>query len=262
MKDILDLERFPIHRLGDDDGRALLERCRNDLEQEGMFNLSRFVRADVVDRAAAELAPRFDTQAFAHERTHNIYFRDDIPGLEANDPALWRCTTSQRTLCADQLADSVVLRIYEWPPLVKFLAQAMDMPHLYRMEDPLARVNVMRYVEGQQLGWHFDRSEFTVTLLLQAPKSGGEFQYRRNLRTSDDPNYAGVARLLQGKDEKMRTLRLDAGSLNVFKGLNTPHRVTPIAGNRERIIAVYSFYDRPGVRFSRDESIGFYGRAN
>ena len=262
MEQILDLERFPIHRLDAEDGLALLERCRKDLEQEGMFNLSRFVRADVVARAAAELAPCFDAQAFVHERTHNIYFRDDIPELGANHPALWRSTTSQRTLCADQLEGSVVLRIYEWPPLVDFLARAMDMPHLYRMEDPLARANVMCYLPGQQLGWHFDRSEFTVTLLLQAPYSGGEFQYRKDLRTADDPNYTGVARLLRGEDEEMRTLRVDAGSLNVFKGLNTPHRVTPVAGERERIIAVFSFFDRPGVRFSRDESIGFYGRAN
>lgn len=262
MEQILDLERFPIHRLDAEDGRALLERCKNDLEQDGMFNLSRFVRADVVARDAAELAPRFDTQAFVHERSHNIYFRDDVPGLEANHPALWRSKTSQRTLCADQLEGSLVLRIYEWPPLVDFLARAMDIPLLYRMEDPLARVNVMRYLQGQQLGWHFDRSEFTVTLLLQAPNSGGDFQYRKDLRTADDPNYAGVARLVRGEDEEMQTLRLDAGSLNVFKGLNTPHRVTPVVGNRERIIAVFSFYDRPGVRFSRKESIGFYGRAN
>ena len=70
------------------------------------------------------------------------------------------------------------------------------------MPDPLARVNVMSYREGEALNWHFDRSEFTTTLLLQAPKAGGAFEYRSDLRTDTDPNYAGVARLLSGQDPR------------------------------------------------------------
>jgi hypothetical protein len=43
------------------------------------------------------------------------------------------------------------------------------------MADPLARLNAMAYGEGQGLNWHFDRAEFTTTLLLQAP--AGEYPY-------------------------------------------------------------------------------------
>ena len=70
------------------------------------------------------------------------------------------------------------------------------------------------------------------------------------------------ARLLDGVDDTARAVRLSAGTLNVFRGLNTPHRVTPVEGSRSRMVAVFSFYDRPGVRFSTEERIGFYGRAN
>jgi len=122
-------------------------------------------------------------------------------------------------------------------------------------------VNVMAYRDGEALNWHFDRSEFTTTLLLQAPESGGDFEYRTGLRSDDDPNYDGVARLLEGSDRQVETLRLAPGALNVFRGRNTAHRVTPVAGARERIIAVFSFYERPGVLFSEEERIGFYGRA-
>ena len=59
----------------------------------------------------------------------------------------------------------------------------------------------------------------------------------------------------------MKRISLTPGALNVFRGKNTPHRVTPVEGQRERIIAVFSFYDRPGVIFSESERIGFYGRA-
>ena len=259
---ILDLERFPLHRLDEAEGRALVEQCRGDLEHDGMFNLHEFMRPDAVERTAAELAPIFETRSFYHSRTHNIYFRDDVEGLDPGHPALRKVTTSQRTICADQMTGSSVLRIYEWPPLAEFLARTMGMPRLCTMSDPLARVNAMCYREGQQLGWHFDRSEFTTTLLLQAPETGGEFVYRTDLRTASDPNYDGVARLVDGVDETARSLRLSAGTLNVFRGLNTPHCVSPVEGIRSRMVAVFSFYDRPGVQFSTEERIGFYGRAN
>jgi len=128
------------------------------------------------------------------------------------------------------------------------------------MADPLARVNVMQYGAGDALNWHFDRSEFTTTLLLQAPDQGGAFEYRTDLRTAEDANYDGVARLLQGRDPKVQSMSLTAGTLNVFRGINTPHRVTPVEGESRRMIAVYSFYDRPGVMFSAEEQRGFYGR--
>jgi hypothetical protein len=56
------------------------------------------------------------------------------------------------------------------------------------MSDPLARVNIIAYRAGEALNWHFDRAEFTTTLLLQAPNAGGAFQYRRDLRTASDAN--------------------------------------------------------------------------
>ena len=47
----------------------------------------------------------------------------------------------------------------------------------------------------------------------------------------------------------------------MFKGRNTAHRTSPVIGPRERMIAVFSYYERPGVLFSEEERIGFYGRA-
>ena len=133
---------------------------------------------------------------------------------------------------------------------------------LYTMRDPLARINVMAYRDGQGLSWHFDRSEFTTTLLLQAPEAGAEFTYRTGLRTETDSNYDGVGRLMAGQDDEVERLELSPGTLNVFKGKDTAHCVTPTRGARERIIAVFSYYDRPGVVFSPDEQTMFYGRTS
>jgi hypothetical protein len=120
----------------------------------------------------------------------------------------------------------------------------------------------MGYYEGEGLNWHFDRSEFTTTLLLQAPRQGGDFQYRRELRSDRDANYEGVARLLRGDDAEVASLTLGAGDLNVFKGKNTAHRVTPPVGDLARVITVFSYYEAPGRMFSDAENMGFYGRTN
>ena len=260
MRHILDLERWPLDELGGAKGEALVAHCREELRDAGLFSLDALIRPDALKTAVAEVAPVVDAAAFTHSREHNIYFDDKIEGLAPDHPALRRFTTVNHTICGDQIADSVITRIYEWQPLIDFLAATMGKSRVYPMADPLGRINVMAYHEGEQLNWHFDRAEFTTTVLLEAPRSGGEFQYRSALRSDSDPNYDGVARLLAGQDERVQTLPLQPGTLNVFKGKNTAHRVTPVEGDRPRIVAVFSYYETPGFTFSDTERVGFYGR--
>ena len=260
MKRILDLDRFPLDRRDGVRGRELLARCRRELRETGMFSLPGLIRSPALERCISEVEPLFATAAFTHAREHNIYFDDEIEGLEASHPALSRLRTANHTVCGDLIPSSLITRVYEWQPLIDFLAAAMDKPRLHRMADPLARINVMAYRAGDALNWHFDRSEFTTTCLLQAPAAGGEFQYRCGLRNDSDPNYDGVGRLLTGGDKQVGTLALSPGTLNVFKGRNTAHRVSPVEGDRARIIAVFSYYETPDVAFSDAERLGFYGR--
>jgi len=260
MHDILDLETYPLHDLGGPAGRALVAACRRDLDRDGMFNLAGFIRPEALAACVREVGPVLDAAAYEHRQTHNIYFKTAVEGLEPGHPALARAETSNRKICADQIPGSVLVRIYEWPPMAAFLAAVMDKPVLHVMADPLARVNVMTYRDGEALNWHFDRSEFTTTLLLQAPSGGGDFQYRSGLRSDEDPNYDGVARLLAGRDPAVKTVPLAAGTLNVFKGKNTAHRVSAVRGDANRIIAVFSYYERAGVRFSEEDQKRFYGR--
>lgn len=260
MQNILDLDLYPLDQPGSPAYAAMVAKAQADLVADGMFNLPGFMRPEALAKSIEALTPRFDGESFTHARKHNIYFRKDIPGLPADHPALAQVETINRTLCADQIGGALQ-ELYDWAPFARFLAVTMGKPALYTMDDPLARVNAMNYAEGQGLNWHFDRSEFTTTLLLQAPQAGGDFEYRTDLRSDDDPNYDGVARLLRGQDPELKSISLTPGTLNVFRGKNTAHRVTPVRGATDRIIAVFSFFDRPGVRFSPEEQKGFYGRA-
>jgi hypothetical protein len=260
MRNLLDLDRYPIDRPDSAETVHLTARCQADLAAHGMFNLDGFVRTEAIERAVSEIEPLMDSASYRHARRHNVYFRDEVPGLAADHPALKQFQTVNYTLCADQLVGTVVDRIYDWPPLADFLARAMGKPRLYPMSDPLARVNVLAYRPGEALNWHFDRAQFTTTLLIRAAESGGEFQYRSALRSDADPNYDGVARMLRGEDPEVSTNALAAGTLNVFAGRNTAHRVSHVIGKQSRMVAVFSYYDNPGVTFSSKERVGFYGR--
>jgi hypothetical protein len=260
MHDILDLEQFPLHKIGSAPWQKLVDRCKADLVEHGMFNLDGLVRSDALQRAIAEVKPVMDTLSFTHTREHNIYFLKTIPGLAEDHPALTKTKTINHTVCADQISQSLLMSIYEWAPLIVFIGEVMEKEALYPMRDALARVNVMAYRDGEQLNWHFDRSEFTTTLLLQAPEKGGDFVYRTNLRSADDPNYDGVAKLLRGQDPDVQTMSVAPGTLNVFKGKYTAHKVSTVEGKRDRMIAVFSYFDRPGVVFTREDQLGFYGR--
>ena len=156
---------------------------------------------------------------------------------------------------------NIVTEIYESEEFVKFLAAMVGKPVLYPMADRLGRVNVMAYYEGEALNWHFDRSEFTITLLLQSPETGGEFQICKGLRNQGGFNLDEIGRMLADNGGNVLTQQMSAGSLTIFQGKYTAHRITPIVGSRPRILAVFSYYEEPDVRFSEFEQKGFYGRA-
>ena len=98
--------------------------------------------------------------------------------------------------------------------------------------------------------------------MIQEPERGGAFEYVGGVRDADagDMGFEGLCKVLDG-ETKPRRLSMDAGALVLFRGRNALHRVTPVEGGRQRIIAVFSFFDRPGVNFSAAERQGFYGRA-
>ncbi len=261
MDDVIDLERYPLQAPESPAYAVLVGSCQRALAEHGMVNLDGFVRPDAVRRAAAELRPLSARASYNHRRSHNVYFLDRVEDLAANHPALTRFETSSQTLCDDQLGGTLVHRIYEWLPLLKFLARVMQVPELHLMQDPLARANVMEYRPGEALNWHFDRCRYTTTLLVQAAEHGGEFEYASALRSDTDPNYDGVGKLLLGDRSRVQVNPLAAGTLNVFAGKNTLHRVSTVEGSRSRFVAVFSYYERPGLLFSDSERIGFYGRA-
>lgn len=258
----LNLERYPIHQPNHSSAKALIEQGRSVLAAEGVFFLPGFVLSSSVSRCVADLIDVVQHESFIHDREHNIFFDDNYPGVPTDHPALARMRTVSQTVCADQIPNSLLVKLYEWQPLIDFIAAVVGKERLYPMDDSLASLNVKSFRPGDVTNWHFDRAEFTITLLLQKPKSGGEFQIRQNLRSDIAPNYNGIAKLLKGQDEQVRSFSFEPGTLTIFRGKNTAHRVSPVIGERLRIVVVLSYFDSPGVRFADADRIQFYGRSH
>ena len=72
MKDLLDLDRYPIDRLESVGASNFIVRCRGEQHANGMFNPEGFVRPAAIKRAAAALLPPTDRSAYTLQRRHNV----------------------------------------------------------------------------------------------------------------------------------------------------------------------------------------------
>jgi len=58
----------------------------------------------------------------------------------------------------------------------------------------------------------------------------------------------------------VKTLSMDAGTLVLFRGRNSMHRVTPNASSQTRMLAVLAYNTEPGVALSESARMTFFGR--
>lgn len=262
LAEIVDLDRYPIHRLDDPDGNALVGRARETLHDVGACDLPGFIRFEAIG-AAVESALSVRDKAFRTEQTHDIEFSGLAPeSLAPDDPRRTRVRSGKEGTALDDIpASSPVRALYESDEMLRFIGAALEVDPVFRSEDPLGALNYMYYGQGDELGWHFDGADFVVTLLLQAPEWGGTFEFAPMLRTADDRNDDGVCALLAGERDAIRTMSGEPGTLALFRGHWSPHRVTPVEGMRVRINAVLSYAGAPGHRLGPETYRLFYGRA-
>ena len=261
LSEIVDLDRYPIDQLDSPAGEALVAEARAALTSVGACDLRGFLRPEAIDAAVASALSVRD-KAYRTEQTHDIEFSGlAAEALAADDPRHTRIRSGKEGTALDDIPpESPVRTLYESDELLRFVSAALELEPLYRSEDPLGALNYMYYAPGDELGWHFDGADFVVTLLLQAPEAGGTFEFSPMLRSVADRNDDGVRGLLAGDRATIRTMSGEPGTLALFRGHWSPHRVTPIEGSRVRINAVLSYARAPGHRLGEETYRLFYGR--
>jgi hypothetical protein len=258
ITEIIDFESYPIGEL-DGSGGRVVERCRAELAADGASQLDGFMRPAAI-QAVLQEAHTLAGKAFRTDAIHNAYFTELAAGVPAHDPRGVELHSSKRALGFKYCSASSPLRtLYEWDGLVAFLKNVLELPDLYRDADPVGACSVMFYDEGDELGWHFDNSEFAVTLMLQECLAGGEYEYVPAVRTADDENFAAVQAVLDGAREPVRSLYAAPGTLTLFRGRYSMHRVTPVRGTTSRINAVLAYASIPDHQLTPLNRRLFYG---
>ena len=247
-RDLLDRERYPIDDLEHPSTEALIREARRTLDDVGVAEFAGFVRPDAVAAMVAE------SERLAHGSHHQDIM--GTPYLELPDPG-WpedhpRMTMGRSALTAlpyDRFdRHSQIRALYEWDPLLDFVAAALGVDHLYRYDDALGALNVAAMADGDELAWHFDHTDFVVSIALQPSEAGGDFECVPKLRHADDECYDEVADVLAGRaSHRTTTLPMTAGTLVLFAGRTSLHRVTPIRGRRSRYVALLGYDTRPGT---------------
>ncbi len=259
---IIDLERHPIHEPGSTGYETVLSRLQTDLTERGCAVLKGFIKSDAMDALIAEGDRTKDHAHASHNRT-NAYFSKPDEGLPDTHPINRFYDRSNAFIPADNFDQESPLRaIYEWPEFMPFIRKALGetADNFYRYDDPLADVIINMVEEGDGFPWHFDTNNYTVTLAIQNGQSGGHFEYAPWIRTSDSENFGDVQDVLDGTSDRVETLILEPGDLQIFKGRYALHRVTPVRGNRRRYVGIFSFVDTPGMCGSPERTRQLYGR--
>lgn len=256
----VDLRRYPIDAPLEDGYRALLTRCRAAMAADGACVLDGFVSPAGIEGILHEIGPHLGS-AFYKSKTHNPYLLADDPAHPPDHPRNRRIDTTSATLGYDFVPKGGTLdRLYRWPALQGFIADVLGLEALHPNCDPLSPVNVLVYERGTTTGWHFDNARFVVTLMLQPAASGGAYEYAPFIRSAEDERYDRVARVLDGTSRDVKILRQPPGALVVFAGHRTLHRVTPVGGDRLRLVAVFTYSTEPGYELDPHTRCIFYGK--
>lgn len=257
---IVDLDRYPLDQPGSAGYRAALDAIQGDLDAFGCGVLKGFVRPEIL-AAMVEEADRVAPLAHRSFGRTNAYFTQDRDDLPESHPLRRFYDRSNAFVPADNFgADSPLRAIYAWPPFADFIGTALRQQAFFPYADPLADVIINLTEEGAGFPWHFDTNNFTVTLAIQNGEAGGEFEYVPALRTAEDEHYEAVQAVLDDRSDRVRTLVLEPGDLQLFKGRYALHRVRPVEGATRRYVAIFSFVEKEGMVGSPERTRQLYGR--
>lgn len=255
LENIIDLELHPLQK-----GEFRTE-CKRTLDENGVLVLRKFMKPEAIASVQSEGEQRRHL-AYYTTNTHNIYLAPSDPQYPKDHPRNRKVSSSKGCITTDQIPNESVLHtLYDAPDLREFLCAVLDEVGLYAYDDSLSSINLHFASEGQELGWHFDNSSFAITLMVQDPESGGVFEYVREVRNADrgEMNYEVSGDVLDG-NVPTKSLAMEAGALVLFRGRNSMHRVTPVRGNRTRMLVVLAYNAKPGITLSESARMTFYGR--
>ncbi len=258
--DLVDLDRYPILQPDSAAMRAVLDWTRSEVHGRGASEVPGFLSP------AGLAAVRADAQALAagayrSEGYGTAYLEVPDFDLPADHPRRYLERAAVGVVAYDMFpADSPLRRLYEWEPFMRFIEAVLERGPLFRYADPLGALNLAVMGEGDQLQWHFDQTDFVVSLAVQDAEHGGDFEVAPRIRSGDDERYDDVGRVLSGARDAVVRLPMTPGTLLIFEGRHSIHRVSQIHGDTARLVGLLAYDTKPGTRSTEILQLARYGR--
>lgn len=261
LDQVVDTARYPLPELDSAEGRAVVSRARRELSALGCTVLPDFIRPslrDTLSRECAAIAPRahFDTE------TVNVYNIAVDAELPEDHPGRKTFERGNAFVARDRIPDDAVIsRLYSDELFHRFVARCFGLPELHELADPLSGLVLNVVAPDREHPWHFDTNEYTVSMLTQQAEAGGDFEYCPGIRSAHDEGFDDVRDVLEGRGGALvRSLPLQPGDLQLFKGRYSLHRVSPVRGAIARHSAIFAYSERPGVVGSVARTRQLFGR--
>lgn len=255
LAEMINFEDFP---LDSDDFRA---ECKRTLDENGALVLRDFVRPATIASIQNEGVTN-QHLAYYTVNDHNIYLTPTDQEFPPDHPRNRLVSSSKGCITDDQIPSNSALRtLYDAKEFREFLCSVLGESELHEYADPMSSINLHYAGAGEELGWHYDNSSFAITLMIQSPEQGGEFEYVKDVRNADtgEMNFDLSGKVLDG-EISTRKLVMDPGALALFRGRNSMHRVTSVIGDRTRMLVVLAYNTEPGISLSESARMTFYGR--
>ena len=253
-ENIINLEQHPIQ------DSNYSKSCKDQLDLAGALVMKKFLTPETVKFLRDE-AREMRPLAYFCRQNHNAYLLDPDPEFPKEHIRNLEQVSDKGCVPHDQIPDLSPLRtLYEWPDFREFLECVLDVP-VYPYADTLSSININYYERGQQLSWHYDNASFAITLMIQAPEEGGEFEYLDEVRNSEtgEQGYKETEAVIKGT-LKPKSLSMGDGALVLFRGRNSLHRVAPVVSEKARILVTLNYNTEPGVMLSELVRMTFFGR--
>tara|TARA_B100001079_G_scaffold268510_1_gene279016 strand:- start:364 stop:1224 length:861 start_codon:yes stop_codon:yes gene_type:complete len=254
---------YAVDQPGHPNRQKTISLVQEELANDGCAVIRNFFSEEGLNALLGEAQDRIEQTYYSPKKQCNVYLGDGNPELPEDHPQNIFLERTNGFITADLFdTESYSYRLYYWEPLKLFLADCLNKKELFIYEDPISNMIVNVGKNGEKFNWHFDTNEFTITMLLQAAESGGIFEYFPNLRKPDDECFAEVRKVLNGDRSGVKQLELKAGDLQFFLGRFSLHQVTENLGQRDRLLLIQSFTEKPGVIGSMYRVKDLYGKTS
>jgi hypothetical protein len=252
---LIDTELYDL-----DDAR-LSEACLEQFRAEGICVLPGFLRPETVASLVAE-SDELAHLAHRSATTANVYLANPDPTLPADNLRATPLDSSVEVVGYDLFPSTSLLRsLYESDELLDFISRCLGVNELHRYADPFGALNLAIMRDGDRLGWHFDMTDFVVSIAIQSSDSGGEFENAARIRSATDECIDAVGAVVAGRDQhRVRVEPMTPGTLMIFNGRWSLHRVDPIIGDRPRYVALLAYDTKPGTESTDTLKLARYGR--